>query len=53
MLPNMTTSTFVCNFNSNKVDITVNVPIVAKHDYVNIRVQGQFKQNKLLYKYQM
>ena len=31
--------------NSNIADIAVNLPNVVKHDYVNIRIQGQLKQN--------
>ena len=46
MWPNMSTSTFVCKFNSNKVDITDKIRIVAKHEYVNTRIQGQFKQSR-------
>ena len=43
MWPNITTSTFVCKFNSHKADIDVNLPIVVKQDYVIKRIQATFK----------
>ena len=42
----MTMSTDEFKVNSNKSDFAVNVTNVAKHDFVNRRIQGQFKQSR-------
>ena len=45
MWPNKTMSKHDFKLISNKADISVNVPNVAKHDYVNTRFQDQFNRS--------